>query len=210
MRRLFKISIWGYQTVMSDYKIYKIIMEQSKKSNYDWLTSADELMAVCTKPKFNNEYAKAIKCSIVECYSRLYRYGDVSNPLGAYRAFNSLLSELKKANDENINSVCRFFLNSYIYRMTFWQCMANGSESFSQAYQEYRDNKINELMNLDYIEFGLLPKQISGEFRIFIEDKKKKGIVTTDSIANKTPQVSETEFNNINRYNGRILNKKDK
>lgn len=66
---LFKIKDWNKEEhLMTDKELRDLIVEQSKKSNYNWLAPADELIKVCNNPEFNKDYAKDIKVAIVNCY----------------------------------------------------------------------------------------------------------------------------------------------
>lgn len=191
---------WGNPVVMSDYVIHKIIMKQSKISNYDWLASADELVDVCNKKGFNKKYSIDIKCAILNCYAAFYNHGDVVSYDGVFIAFNDLLTEYRKYKDKNnynemekdkIINACTNFLNSYIFRITFWEYITNTSNSFYKANREFRENKIRELMNLDYIDFEVLLPKICEEYKKYIDERVSNGTITFESL--KIPQWEESE-----------------
>ena len=209
MRKFFRLTTWGNPSIMSDYKIHKQIMEESKISNSDWLASASELVDVCNKKGFDKDYAIDIKCAIVNCFASLIRHGDlhvdVANDKGVFTAFNDLLTEYSKNKHktdynvkkiERIKDVCANFLNSYIYRITFWQYLSIDSDSFYKAYHEYRENKIKELMTTGFVEFRTLEHQISEEYKNYINEKISNGSIKVEPRSFKVVNTS-AEIDNL-------------
>lgn len=209
------LSSWGNPVIKSEYGIHKKIMKQSKNSNYDWLASADELVNVCNKRGFNRIYAIDIKCAILNCYADLYHHRDVISSEGVFIAFNDLLAEYNKCKDkkdsgiesDKIFKTCSSFLNSYIFRITFWKYITNTSESFYKADREYRKNKIAKLMNLDFVDFDVLPQQVREEYKDYIEKQISNGTITYESV--KLPEWDDKELNNIKHYSGSVLKRTD-
>lgn len=206
---------WGNPCVMMDCMIHKIVMEQSKKSNYDWLASADELVDVCNRKGFNKKYGIDIRCAILDCYADFNKYRDVVIPDGVFIAFNDLLAEYNKCKDESnpkedikkhkILKSCANFLDSYIYRITFWKYITNFSDSFHKASREYRENKIAEIMNLDYVDFEVVIPQICEEYKKYIDELISNGTITYESV--KLPEWEDEELNTIKHYSGSALKK---
>ena len=62
----------GHQHSFSKAKdlLYRIITD-SKKSNYDWIASASELVRVCETADFPKQYAIQIKIAILNCFANL-------------------------------------------------------------------------------------------------------------------------------------------
>ena len=209
MIRIF--SAWGNPVMMSEHTLYKTIMKQSKVSNYDWLASADELVDVCNRKGFNRKYAIDIKCAILNCYAVLFYRSEVDEPSGLFIALNDLLDEYNHNKDQTdfneieskkIIDACTNFLNSYLYRITFWIHITNISESKHEAARKFRENKIKELLNTDYIDFEALPQIICQEFRKYMDELVANGTVTFESAM---IQWEDEELNTIKHYSGSVL-----
>ena len=51
-------------------QLYERILDDSK-SDYNWIASASELVRICKKTSFPAEYALAIKCAILNCFTNI-------------------------------------------------------------------------------------------------------------------------------------------
>lgn len=164
---------------MSDLLIHKLIMKQSKESDYNWLASSGELLRVCNKPNFNKKYAQDIKLAIISCYSNLLDYKDFDNIINACQAFNELRIESKKneEKDENIEKVCARFLDAFIFRKIFWTCVAYDGKSFDEETKKFRKTKIKQLLEQDTVNFHFLSENISREYKNYIDKKVQDGTI---------------------------------
>ena len=51
-------------------QLYEQILDDSK-SDYNWIAPASELVKICKNTSFPTEYALAIKCAILNCFSNI-------------------------------------------------------------------------------------------------------------------------------------------
>ena len=66
----YMINGWDGETNMDAKELYGRVMEDSNKSDINWIASATELIRICTEPDFPEEYAKEIEIRILDCFGR--------------------------------------------------------------------------------------------------------------------------------------------
>lgn len=173
MTRLFLIlDHSGFIHIMCDFYIRNRIIKDSKKSNYNWLAPADELLRVCNSSGFNRDYAKDIKVAIVKCYTNLME-GDISKDvIYAYQA----MQELKTyESDKEVQKVRENFIREYIYKAIFWVGICNFHETYLDVKEKYVLKKTEELLS----NTKTIPSfdELHDEFSKIVEQGKKDGTI---------------------------------
>ena len=90
----YKINGWHGKTDMNAEEFYERIMEDSNKSDINWIASATELIRICTEPDFPEEYAKEIEIRILDCFGR---YETEKDPSIDFLQFCEIISTYKKS-----------------------------------------------------------------------------------------------------------------
>lgn len=169
---------YGNEHVMSDKALRDKIIEQSKKSNYNWLSPANELIKVCNNPKFDRIYAKDIKVAIVNCYANLLRGDCPSSIIYAYDAYNQLYDTNEQMIDKQVLEVRKKFLKAFIRRNIFWnKHFWNIDETFWKAKNKWIDDTAEELLKVRWIEFASIGEDLVSDFEKYIDEEMNKGNV---------------------------------
>lgn len=181
MFNLYILEDWcGTPHIMSSSKIHKIVMDDSSKSNYNWIASATDLINVCNKKKFPEEKANDIKAAILNCYSSLmwseddYSRRKKTDLNAVYFAYNSLYG----VEDEKVIQARTRFLKSFLSLVTrsSFLFIAHHGENFRNARKEWINHKFNNLFAQEQIEFASLFSLLKNDFRKKIEQLEESGL----------------------------------
>lgn len=185
MSNLFYITDhYGNEHVMSDKALRDKIIEQSKKSNYNWLAPADELIKVCNNPKFDRTYAKDILMAIVNCYANLLNGDCPCSIVYAYDAYNQLFDTSEQIIDNQVLDVRRKFLRTFIVRNIFWnKYLGNIHETFWKAENKWIDDTTEELLKVRHVKFGSLKEDLVRDFEKYIDEEMNKGNVIEEHMS---------------------------
>lgn len=185
MANLFYITDhYGNEHVMSDKALRDKIVEQSKKSNYNWLAPADELIKVCNNPKFDRAYAKDIKVAIVNCYANFLRGDCPGSIVYAYDAYNQLYDTTENMVDKQVLEVRKKFLKAFIRRNIFWnKHFINIHETFLEAKNKWIDDTAEELLKVRWIEFASIREDLVRDFNKYIDEEMSKGNIKEKHIS---------------------------
>lgn len=172
---LFKIKDWNKEEhLMTDKELRDLIIKQSKKSNYNWLAPANELLKTCNDPKFNKCYAKDIKVAIVNCYTNFLKRDCPGNIVYAFNAYN----ELFECHDAQVLEARKKFLKAFIIRNIFWnKHFGNIDETFWEARDKWVDCATEELLKVRHVYFDLLKDDLVKDFEKYIDEEMDKGNV---------------------------------
>lgn len=169
---------YGNEHVMSDKAIRDKIVEQSKKSNYNWLAPADELIKVCNNPKFDRAYAKDIKVAIVNCYANFLRGDCPGSIVYAYDAYNQLYDTTENMVDKQVLEVRKKFLKAFIRRNIFWnKHLWNIDETFWKAKNKWIADTTEGLLKVRHVKFDSLKDDLVSDFEKYIDEEMNKGNV---------------------------------
>ena len=181
MFNLYILEDWcGTPYIMSSSKIHKRVMDDSSKSNYNWIASATDLINVCNKKKFPEEKANDIKAAILNCYSSLmwseddYSKRKKTDLNAVYFAYNSLYG----VEDEKVIKARTRFLKSFLSLVTrsSFLFIAHHGENFRNARKEWINHKFNNLFAQEQIEFASLFSLLKNDFRKKIEQLEESGL----------------------------------
>lgn len=180
---LFLIEDWnGNIRLMRASNIHKKVMDKSKKSNYNWIASATDLISVCEKKKFPEKYATDIKIAVLNCFSQVMLTDRESNEKetdleAVYYAYNSLYeTKSEKAIKARSN-----FLNSFLLYITScnYKFLFRG-ELYHKYCNEWRNAKFQKLINEQNINFEQLKIVLEKEFDDAIQKADEDKIFVSD------------------------------
>lgn len=164
----------GNRHVMTDRELRTLIIKQSRKSDYNWLAPANELLKTCNDPKFNKDYAKDIKVAIVNCYANFLKGDCPGNIVYAFDAYN----ELFECNDERVLEARKKFLKAFIRRNIFWnKHFGNIDETFWKAKDRWVDDTAEKLLEVRQVSFGSFKDDLVRDFEKYIDEEMDKGNV---------------------------------
>lgn len=181
---LYLLEDWnGSLRLMRASKIHKKVMDKSQKSNYNWIASATDLISVCEKKKFPQQYSVDIKIAVLNCFSQLINSDNHSTRRkktdldAVYYAYNSLYEiQEEKAIKARTNFLNAFLLHITLCRYTF---LFRG-KSYHKYCAEWRNKKFNELFSKADINFPYLKTILEKEFQDAIDLAEKEGIFRED------------------------------
>lgn len=169
MFNLYILKDWyGTPHIMSSSRIHKKIMDDSSKSNYNWIASATELVNVCNKRNFPEEKANDIKVAILNCYSSLiwseddYSRREKTDLDAVYFAYNSLYG----VKDEKVVQARARFLSSFLSLTSYSSLIGlfHHGENFRNAKREWEKQKFNELFAEEQVDFANLFSVLKFDF----------------------------------------------
>jgi len=172
--------------VMRASTIHKKVMEASKKSNYNWIAPATELLYVCSKEGFPVEYAIDIKACILNCYSSLMTseegigYSYKTDIYAGYSAYNSLYG----VEDENAIMARKNFLKSLLFDIIIISnsllFIKHLGETFVELTGQWQERKLNELINIPNLDFDEIKESIAQDYYKFIKKAEEEGLFEED------------------------------
>lgn len=192
---------YGYPHLMSDLHIRNRIIRESKKSNYDWLAPASELLAVCNKSNFNKNYAKEIKLAIVRCYTSLM-LDDISDEISY--AYQAVLELKDYEDDKSVQKVRENFIKEYIQRGILWVGIGNFHETFHRAKKKWVSDKTKELLS----DIKKLPSfdDLRTEFSGFVKRGEADGSILKKVLGFKISEAVDPWIGSYNPDNKQLDN----
>lgn len=191
----------GNLCIMRASKIHKNVMDISKKTNYNWLTSAENLINVCNKKKFPAEYAIDIKVAILNCFAQLINNSHIKKE--DLDAVNIAYNSLYKIQEDKAIKARTNFLNAFLMHITYhrFTFLLRG-ESYYNYCEKWRERKFKELFCEENLNFSNLEITLESDFEntiliadekgIFSEDDKKEQLKIGEYIAKSTKHFEET------------------
>lgn len=161
---------YGREQTMRATDIYNTIMQKSKKSDYNWIAPAIELVKLCKNPDFPREYAVEIEIAILNCFSsiesRVNRGGDkYVTKAGDARAVQYCYDELgkliKTTDNEELKKTILSARTRYLKEMvsSAVNTTIRGDYLYCEAYSKLRE----EVVARNFTKFSLMEE----EFNIF-------------------------------------------
>lgn len=158
--------------IMSSNQLRDRVLEDSMKSDYNWIAPVYELLSVCNKKDFDKNCAIDIKVAILNCYTNLLSHSDISKNIDyVYKTYNQLFEEEKAV------KVRENFLRVYLRKITrgsvIWP--RHWGDAFDNFYREWESKVINDLSNKKNINFYKLKKTLKEEYDNLIKLEEDKG-----------------------------------
>lgn len=182
----FLITDWhGEIQLLTAKNLYERVLEDSK-SDYNWLTSATELVKVCNEPDFPEMYATNIKMMILNCFANLELQQErcyncrQTDKEAVYSCYNSLSEK-----DAAVIKAKENYLAAIIEGITRY----SGDEErfpvhFGPAYKEicedWKKAKLNEYASEAKIDFNQLREKLNTDFEKTIKEADEKGFFDED------------------------------
>lgn len=196
----------GNRHVMTDRELRNLIIKQSRKSDYNWLAPANELLKTCNDPKFNKCYAKDIKVAIVNCYANFLKKDCPGDIVYAFDAYN----ELFECHDEQVLEARKKFLKAFIIRNIFWnKHFGNIDETFWKARDKWIDDVTEELLKVRHVYFNLLKDDLVRDFEKYIDEEMDKGNVKEKNVVVYMNFNAERAISNKEVYSDKDVNQKE-
>jgi len=168
---LYSITDWyGKVHKMTARALYTRIMEDSK-SDYNWLTSATELVRVCSLHKFPEKYAREIKMAILNCFANVSINRDIwstrltTDDDAVYSCYNSLSNK-----DNEAFKIKKKYLTAIITEVSVshFDTLTKLSIPMGTTYEKIRTRwikkKINQNIYKPNIDFKQLIKDLHEDF----------------------------------------------
>ncbi len=159
------------------------VVNDSKAGDFNWITSATELVSICKKTSFPNEYALVIKCAILNCFANIVhratcgneRYIDETDQAAVQECYNSLYEVEDQrailARQRYLAEVIAYVSSHYYYYR---------GPSFLKLEDRWRKSKFREYIPQEKIDFNQLEKQLKADFDNFIKKAEIDGTLEED------------------------------
>ena len=168
-------------------QLYERILDDSK-SDYNWIASASELVKVCKKTSFPTEYALAIKCAILNCFTNIEHIancgGDryIDKPADQ-EAVQECYNSLYQVEDEEAISVRKRYLSEMIARASdirIFDPFYHPGPTFRKLRKDWIKSKVQEHISQERIDFKQLVKALHNEFVEIIKKAEADGAFDED------------------------------
>lgn len=159
-------------------ELYERVMEDSK-SNYNWITSATELVKICDREEFPQEYAKEIKIAILNCFASLEIDKSVDDNFmptdndAVYYCYNSLFEI-----DEKVEKTKQNYLVAVIKSIVLnhFELPIHYGPIYKKTCNDWIKSKFDENINREKIDFKNLKIELHEDFKNIISAAEKEGV----------------------------------
>lgn len=152
-------------------QLYERILDDSK-SDYNWIASASELVRICKKTSFPAEYALAIKCAILNCFTNIEHRancgGDryIDKPADQ-EAVQECYNSLYQVEDEKAISARKRYLAEIVATASYtriFDSLYHPGPTFRKLRKDWNKSKVQEYISKEKIDFKQLIEVLHGEF----------------------------------------------
>ena len=199
---------YGARHFWTAKKLYKRVMKDSDESNYNWITSATQLVKVFKNPDFPEDYAKEMKLAILKCFTyfenngRWRGYTEPTDDDAVHYCYNTLTSteeEVVNAKREYFKAMIRRSSLIPHYQHSFY---INGA-TYLKLQEEWRKKKLEEFVSDKEINFEQLMKELKADFNQTIKMAEDAGAFKEDD--EKWHQEIHELFAQVIKARGGIL-----
>ena len=173
-------------------QLYERILDDSK-SDYNWIASASELVRICKKTSFPAEYALAIKCTILNCFTNIEHRancgGDryIDKPADQ-EAVQECYNSLYQVEDEKAISARKRYLAEMIARASdirIFDSLYHPGPTFRKLRKDWIKSKVQEYIFQEKIDFKQLVEVLHNEFVKIIKKAEVDGAFDEDDKAER-------------------------
>ena len=173
-------------------QLYERILDDSK-SDYNWIASASELVRICKKTSFPAEYALAIKCAILNCFTNIEHRancgGDryIDKPADQ-EAVQECYNSLYQVEDEKAISARKRYLAEIVATASYtriFDSLYHPGPTFRKLRKDWNKSKVQEYISKEKIDFKQLIEVLHGEFVEIIKKAEVDGAFEEDERAEK-------------------------
>lgn len=158
---------------LTDKEIYEKVKKDSE-SDYNWFTSASELVKVCSQPGFSQLYAREIKIAILNCFSNIERWHetDKENKEAVCFCYHSLdtSERAREAKRRYLEAKVQASIKYFRYSV-----LAMG-KTMEKLLREWEKTKVDEYILKEEIDFKQVQEECYAEFKeLYAKIEKKEG-----------------------------------
>lgn len=206
--RVYYFKDWyGVRRFWTAKKIYKRVMRDADTSNYNWITSATELVKLCKKADFPEHYSTEIKLAILRCFiyleneGRWRGYTEPTDDDAVHYCYNTLTGaeEFVNAKREYFKIMIRKSSLIPYYKHSFY---IKGA-TYLKLQEEWRKKKLDEFVSEREIDFEQLMKDLEADFNQTIKMAEEAGLFKDDD--EKWHQEIQELFATVIKARGGIL-----
>lgn len=188
-RRRYRVKGWKNTKwyFLTDKEIYEKVKKDSE-SDYNWFTSASELVKVCSQPDFSQLYAREIKIAILNCFSNIERWHetDKENEEAVCFCYHSLDTS------ERAREAKRRYLEAKVQASTKYFLGKGGT--FERVQREWEKAKVDEYALKEQIDFKQLQEECYAELEELYANAKEKGIINDEEWEEFVKEMREDIF----------------
>ena len=180
----YSITTWnGKKLKMTAYDFYKRIMQDSK-SDYNWITSATEIVRICNEPTFPHEFAQAIKIAILNCFSHLELQKEYpsfhleTDASSVYFCYNSL----SPSDDPNVIEAKKQYLNAILDSIIKYDSgiLSHHGKTYTQICNSWKTLKFEQYFGANQINFASVIPILKEDFKQVIKAAEEEGAFQKD------------------------------
>lgn len=168
----------GIKHCLTANQLYNKIMKDCK-FDYNWIAPASELVRICRKESFPEEYANDIKIAILNCFAKLELITDdevrcLDEDYEAVRfCYNSLNKE-----EEKIIKAKQNYLKAVIRSVAFnhYEIPIHHGKTYFQKCDDWINSKFYENINEEEIKFPSFIEYLKQDFQNMIKNAEKEGV----------------------------------
>ena len=167
MKKKYLVNGWhGHRYWMRADELHLRVMNDSKESNFNWIASATELMRICNKQDFPDDYATDIKVAILNCFanlegSRCGCYQEPTDQKAVQEAYNSL---------PNSDSRCLKVKRKYLYSVIsavesdYYEMPIHCGDTYTKFTNNWVEKWFTKFSKEEQIDFEWLRKLLNADF----------------------------------------------
>lgn len=164
------------------HELYAQVLDDSRRSDYDWVASATELFRVCNSTDFPERFAVFIKTLILNCFANLESRGiltsnsSTTDEEAVYSCYCSLPDtyeaiSIKKVKDKYLMAVITGITRYTPDSPRFPQYIG---EAYMHWEEEWKKAKFDEFSSAPWINFYQLRKYLYADFDKMLETAAKE------------------------------------
>lgn len=179
MKKRYLVNSWnGEVYFLTANELYEKVMKDSK-STYNWIAPASEIVRICKKKSFPEEYANDIKIAILNCFAKLELVSDdefriLDKDYEAVRFCYNSLNEV----DEKTMSARQNYLKAVIRSVAFnhYEIPIHHGKTYFQKCDDWINSKFYENINEEEIKFPSFIEYLKQDFQNMIKNAEKEGV----------------------------------
>ena len=174
-----------YGTVhkMTAKELKERIEYDSKRSDYNWIAPAKNLVSICKSPGFPEDYSLFIRVAILNCFAniehRANNYGDryytkADDAEAVQYCYNSLYG----SEDESAIAARKRFLTEMIVTATYtnlYDPHYHPGPTYKKLREDFRNSKFEEYIGKQNIDFKELQETLKAEFIAAVKKSDESG-----------------------------------
>lgn len=164
-------------------ELYERVQKDSL-SDYNWITSATELIRVCNEEDFPREYAQGIKFAILNCFVNLESRQDSVSPnssdaMAVYACYHSLDRDNEAVKALKAKYLKAIIRNVVTYHSSIFRLYHPGP-TYKRLCEEWEKEKLEEYVLREEIYFNELRESLHADFKKRIQKAEEEGAFEED------------------------------